>query len=259
MVADVVVITKADVAAAAQLERAARACSDLFPPKLRVVTARRGDAPLDLLRMRRDASFQVDRTPEHALPPGPNAAQPSQRGASDEGGTAGRCQLASGRPVRFHVAGSAGRELATCGWIFDSGDCFHQQRLLALLQELARHAERLKGIFRVGKGFVTSKSGPCGSIELEPVSYRRESRVEVIVRASAAARSDASSAQCRSTGSAAGEGAASIEGELTARGADSATGSSSRRASDQMQDAFARQDWGAVERALTECLLSGNA
>lgn len=256
MIADVAVVTKADMATEAQLDAAHRFCDGLYPPKLEVATARGGAAPLALLSISRSAAFQAARPAQHALAQAPSSAGAS---ASEQGGRELRSELAPGRPVRFRAASAAGQQATACGWMFNSGDCFHHQRLLDLLQRLAQHADRVKGIFRVGKGFVALRTGQCGDIELQPVAYRRESRIEVIVQVPGAAGAPPEQVQCASVDNAVCKVADVGDTAHAVESSGCTTALSERDVAGRMHDALVARDWDVIEKALVECLVPAAA
>ncbi|GFR50277.1 hypothetical protein Agub_g12464, partial [Astrephomene gubernaculifera] len=80
-------------------------------------------------------------------------------------------------------------EEVSCGWLFSPEDVFDRGRLAAVLSAMWGRAARIKGVFRVGKAsYVVPYMRPDGTLELRPLSYRRESRLEVIVGLPAASR-----------------------------------------------------------------------
>ncbi|GLC49944.1 hypothetical protein PLESTB_000325600 [Pleodorina starrii] len=173
-----------------------------------------------------------------ALPPAPLAPQgqqpqqpqPQQQQQGQQeveslepGGVQGAGEEAE-RVGGVAASGFAGPGSFSCGWLFSSEDVFERGRLAAVLAAMWPAAARLKGIFRVGKSsYVVPYLQADGSVELRPVSYRRESRLEVIVR----------SPQYGGGSAAAGTGGP--EGP-------------------SLESALARADWEEVERALVEAL-----
>ena len=75
-------------------------------------------------------------------------------------------------------------EFVTRGWVFPVDRVFDAKRLKALFETWARDANivRAKGVFRIGRDWrLVNLVG--GQVDLRPVAYRRDSRVELIVRA----------------------------------------------------------------------------
>ncbi|GLC45502.1 hypothetical protein PLESTM_001742700 [Pleodorina starrii] len=170
-----------------------------------------------------------------ALPPAPLAPQgqtppPQQQQQGQQeveslepGGVQGAGEEAK-RVGGVAGSGFAGPGSCSCGWLFSSEDVFERGRLAAVLAAMWPAAARLKGIFRVGKSsYVVPYLQADGSVELRPVSYRRESRLEVIVRTP------------QYGGSSAAAGPGGPEGPF-------------------LESALARADWEEVERALVEAL-----
>ncbi|KAG2441778.1 hypothetical protein HXX76_003391 [Chlamydomonas incerta] len=150
----------------------------------------------------------------------------------------------------------------SCGWLFSSEDVFERQALAALLAAVWPAVARLKGIFRVGKSsYVVPYRQPDGGsnagggggagagVELRPISYRRESRLEIIVDVPGVAEAEAlgGGAGMRSGGS--GKQAGGAPGEAGASG-----GAVSDCDAAALGAAVAAADWDAVERALLACL-----
>ena len=150
-----------------------------------------------------------------AAPPRPRRAPPSP-----------------GRPARVLGGGGEGAEAyETAGWIFSRDDRFVRPRLARVFAALAAEPRvvRFKGVVRVGKEWVapsteTRKDPETGDarVTLEPVAYRRDSRIEVIVRTE--------------------EGAA----ETAAGGGEGTVDDAGRAAG--------RRDWDALERAILDAV-----
>jgi hypothetical protein len=77
----------------------------------------------------------------------------------------------------------------TAGFAFHRDEVFVRPRVLALFESLHSHPSvvRCKGAVRVGKEWVAPAFEGEERVALEPVAYRRDSRIEVIVKRNASA------------------------------------------------------------------------
>ena len=74
----------------------------------------------------------------------------------------------------------------TRGWVFALERVFDATRLKALFEVWAAdpHIERAKGVFRIGRDWrLVNLAG--GQVDMQPIAYRRDSRVELIAHAQA--------------------------------------------------------------------------
>lgn len=194
--ADVVVGAKADVASEADVEAfRAWAADELYPAKSHVTTIANGALPIGILDVACGPT---------APPPLPSAHRSAQAAAAAAAGSAASVGLggplgpapmptavAPGKPHRV-LGGTA--EFKTVGWVFGREDVFVRPRLTALFESLAAEprVKRFKGVMRVGAEWVMpvvdSGGGGSGVVErrvkLEPIAYRRDSRLEIIVMSS---------------------------------------------------------------------------
>ncbi|GIM10693.1 hypothetical protein Vretimale_14275 [Volvox reticuliferus] len=166
-----------------------------------------------------------------------------------------------------NVEGGDGEpQLVSCGWLFSSEDVFDRGRLVTVVSELRRGAARIKGIFRVGKSsYAVPYFQPDGGVELRPVAYRRESRLEVIVPISLSrgsgrdgiARRGASSHQEASSSASSPRidpgPAAVTTGDCPMLESSNVTLGPDWRPV-RLEDAMAAADWDAVEQALLGAL-----
>ena len=125
----------------------------------------------------------------------------------------------------------------TAGFAFHRDEVFVRPRLLALFESLHSHPSvvRCKGVVRVGKEWVAPAF--CGQhrVALEPVAYRRDSRVEVIVKRNAGIDADADDAAAAPADAPNEAGPAGDEVDASVRSAGRAA---------------ATRDWDALERAI---------
>ena len=218
--ADVVVGAKADVATDADQEAFRRwATTELYPPRAHVTTIAHGALPLEVLDQEcivpilcvpilGNEEEQHEHEHEHEEEEEEEAKEQSEKQQQKKtntdinksggfGATAMRlgplgatlpipAKLTPGKPHR--VLGGT-KEYTTAGWVFSRDEVFVRPKLHALLQSLASEArvKRFKGVLRVGTEWVmplvdTAKGGD-NEVSLEPIAYRRDSRLEVIVMA----------------------------------------------------------------------------
>jgi G3E family GTPase len=191
-VADVVVITKMDVASKEEVAHAHNLIAATYPPKLAVYEVTQGEMPVAALDISRDItsiactktqprvpcadSTAVHQRSQHHGGSGPGPQH--QQGKSVLDSLPQRQRLPEARhPARFQ---SAAGEWPSCGWLFHPSDSFDVARLQEVLAVLLRHCARVKGIFRVASHFVSIVSAKKGLFTLQPVAHGRESRVEII-------------------------------------------------------------------------------
>ncbi|KAG2485791.1 hypothetical protein HYH03_015502 [Edaphochlamys debaryana] len=193
-------------------------------------------------------------------PAGADAGSSSQGRGLDEGEDAHR---------------GPGPGSASCGWLFCADDVFDRARLVGVLDEIWRSPAtvRLKGIFRVGKSsYVVPYRTTGGDVELRPMSYRRESRLEVIVelgrrlfrgvepgeqQADRQAELHVGAGPSSSVTGRLGTGvvaAAPQVGKAPGGACSDAGPESGSRAAGALAEALAYGDWDTVEQALLEAL-----
>ena len=209
--ADVVVGAKGDVATVADQCRFTDWARTLYPPKLAVHVIARGELRLDVLNTPLDTvggeGWVVCKpTPavsSHARLAGTQLAGTRLVGtrlagtqlAADESNDADADDVADaspgvrgspaarGAPVRV-VGGTDA--FATFGLLFHRDDVFLRSSLATAFGSLANESPavvRFKGVVRVGaKQWVAPAVDPTsGTVRLDPVAWRRDSRIEVIV------------------------------------------------------------------------------
>ncbi|MDC0190706.1 CobW family GTP-binding protein [Rhodospirillales bacterium] len=170
--ADILVASKADIANADELKFFYEWAEQLFPPKLRIIEARHGDLELLLL----DLDIENAKAP---LFPHAHGHVHRERAAKQE-----VIVIEQGNP---HRALNQGLGYRGCGWIFSAEEVFDSEMVVDLLGPpgllgLPKGAiiERLKGVFRVEKGWVLVNR-VNGEFTLSEIAYRNDSRLEVIV------------------------------------------------------------------------------
>ena len=193
--ADVVVGAKGDVATVADQCRFTDWAQALYPPKLAVHVIARGELRLDVLNTPLDTvggEGLVVCKPTPAVSShgrlakklaATQLAADESNGADASPGYRGGEPAARGAPVRV-VGGTDA--FATFGLLFHRDDVFLRSSLVTAFGSLATEAPavvRFKGVVRVGaKEWVAPTVDPSsGTVRLDPVAWRRDSRVEVIV------------------------------------------------------------------------------
>ena len=194
--ADVVVGAKGDVATVADQCRFTDWVQTLYPPKLAVHVIARGELRLDVLNTPLDTvggeGLVVCKPTPTVSSHGRLAkklaatqlAADESNGADASPGYRGGEPAARGAPVRV-VGGTDA--FATFGLLFHRDDVFLKASLVTAFGSLATEATgavvRFKGVVRVGaKEWVAPTVDPTsGTVRLDPVAWRRDSRVEVIV------------------------------------------------------------------------------
>lgn len=171
-VADVLVLSKADLADDAQRAAFAALAGTFYPPKRWVGEAAHGVLPREALAPPAPrATFAI-------LPAAPadhvSSTTPPERVELPE--------LAAARTVATRV----GREVA--GWTFERRTGFSRPALVAALERAAAlGAERVKGAFRTGPEHWALVQLAGGRVDVQESSWRRDSRVEVLLAADRAA------------------------------------------------------------------------
>ncbi len=166
-VADVLVLSKADLATPAQKSVFASLAAEFYPPKRWIGEAPHGVLPGEAL------APPVPRAAFAILPPTPPehasaAAPPLETTPLPAFGAERRASTRVGRGV--------------AGWTFERRIGFARPRLTAQLQETARlGAERVKGVFRTGPEHWALVQVADGRVEVQESSWRRDSRVEVLL------------------------------------------------------------------------------
>lgn len=179
-VADVLVLSKADLATDAQRAAFREWAQAFYPPKRWVGECAAGELPREAL------APPLARAPFAVLPPRP-AAHAAEHATHGRAGGADAVQaldeLAGERRTVHHV----GR--AASGWTFDRRTGFSRPALARALAEspLLRDVERLKGVLRTGPEHWALVQVANGAIAFAESSWRRDSRVEVLLREGAAA------------------------------------------------------------------------
>ncbi|GLI63209.1 hypothetical protein VaNZ11_006062 [Volvox africanus] len=162
--------------------------------------------------------------------------------------------VGSGKVEGVDVAGGEEPQVVSCGWLFSSEEIFDRGRLGAVVSELWRGAARVKGIFRVGKSsYVVPYFRPDGNVELRPVAYRRESRLEVIVLIPASRR-DVIPQDMRGASSPLADAEATVAMAGCPALETSSVATEPERGPVRLEAAVAAADWDAVERALLGAL-----
>ena len=178
--ADIVVINKTDVVAPEIVDQFHEWARGLFPAKLLVTTTQQGRLRHEWLDWRVDevrtplfpeahpisSADQLTTPPAEAL--GLVTLEPTF--APDPP------RLIAGQPLRFPASNGPSDR---CGWIFSPDDIFQREMLLDMLGG-GFSVSRIKGVFHTADDWVTfNRVG--WEMSVGPTSYRRDSRLEVIL------------------------------------------------------------------------------
>jgi len=165
--ADILIASKSDLVSSKDLKKFYSWAHDLFPPKLIISNISNGNIPLEYLDNKKhivhDSFFSNDHK-NHASSTTLEIEKISPR-----------------RPSRS-INESAG--YIGSGWIFSKKDIFDLEGLRRCLGPFGlfqgNNFERIKGVFRVGQGWVLLDR-INGELSIKPITYRRDSRLEVII------------------------------------------------------------------------------
>ena len=167
--ADIVVINKTDVVTPEVVTQFRDYVEkELFPTKLLVTTTQQGRLNHEWL------DWRVDEVRTPLFPEAHPATHSAELTPLEI--TPARQRLTPGHPLRC----PAGNEPSDhCGWIFSAEDVFNQDALLDMLGG-GFSVRRIKGVFQVtGTWIQFNRTG--FEMSVTPTSYRRDSRVEVIL------------------------------------------------------------------------------
>jgi len=161
--ADILVINKSDLADEATLAQMQQQAEKLYPPKQAIIATRQGEISAELL-VRTPTEVREATTPD-AHEHGHHHHHAASEAPDPE----------PGKPVR--LVGSDG-QFESCGWVFHADQQFDPTMIFELLQNWPELV-RAKGVFRIGDMWISINrvSDECYSA---PVSYRRDSRLELI-------------------------------------------------------------------------------
>ena len=176
--ADIVVINKTDVVPPAVVEQFRDWALNLFPPKLLVATTLQGRLEFEWLDWRVDevrTPLFPDAHPKSVVAVDDPFAFPLAMVSLETVPPATR-HLEWGKPHRFPESNEPSDR---CGWIFSSEEVFQREALLDMLGG-GFSVSRIKGVFRVEEDWISfNRAG--WEMSVESTSYRRDSRVEVIL------------------------------------------------------------------------------
>lgn len=178
--ADIVVINKTDVVAPEVVDQFQEWARGLFPAKLLVTTTQQGRLRHEWLDWRVD-EVRTPLFPEAHPVVSADAAVPraiDQPGlvSLDSTFASDPPRLVPGRPIRFPASAEASDR---CGWIFSPADIFQRDMLLDVLGG-GFSVSRIKGVFHTDGDWLTfNRVG--WEMSVGPTSYRRDSRLEVIL------------------------------------------------------------------------------
>lgn len=199
--ADVIVVSKCDIAATDLIKLAEASSLNMYPPKQAVVQAHAGHIDPALLDVVRAGTQQHAFTPSGA----PELQEILEGTATDKGSTtdnssntaftstfeglftAATAPLAGsklapgvehphpGKPIRR--SGSNG-DFSSVGWQFHRDDVFDYTKLEPVLTAITS-AIRVKGVFRIGDAWLLFNQ-VLGEFDYHRLAWRRDSRLEII-------------------------------------------------------------------------------
>ncbi len=176
--ADIVVINKIDVVEPAVIEQFREWVQGLFPPKLLVTTTLQGRLEHEWLDWRVD-EVRTPLFPEahakHIVAEDDPFASPLAMVSLESIPPATR-HLVPGKPHRFPESNEPSDR---CGWIFSPSDVFQRDALLDMLGG-GFSVRRIKGVFQVEDDWIAFNRVGF-EMSVESTSYRRDSRLEVIL------------------------------------------------------------------------------
>ena len=171
--ADAVVLTKADLATAAQREAARRHAADHWPARKWIVEASHGQLPISRL-------FQSEKHAATAAALPASDAHDRLRAAAEKARVVRLDEAVLSRPGReqpmYETATALG--YTTLGWRWHPDTCFNLDRLTSVLDRLSPGL-RVKGVLNTDAGWRLYNRGD-GAARLEPSVWRLDSRLEVI-------------------------------------------------------------------------------
>ncbi len=173
--ADVLVITKTDLAQPRQIQTFIDFAQTLYPAKTLIAQTHNGHILaewLDLTRSgQRKAQFPMAHA--HTLQKAPFSSLPKVITQHKEDS-----QLCYGR----HPSEASGEP--SCGWIFPAKTVFSRVRLKRYLGRLCQsgslqHIRRAKGVIRTGQQWQVFNA-TCDGVSITPIAWRRDSRLELL-------------------------------------------------------------------------------
>ncbi|SFC07631.1 GTPase, G3E family [Marinospirillum celere] len=169
--ADILVFNKIDLASQQQLDQALERAKQFFPPKLGLLACEQGQLPLSVLEPAEQLLYQqqtIHKSETH---------QTSQ--ASLLKPTSGLEFLAWPEPGQPVCQAGEGQGAYSSGWVFHRDDAFDEDGLYQWIDQ-QKGLLRLKGVFRVGSREWRSFNQVGNELVVQPMAYRRDSRLEII-------------------------------------------------------------------------------
>ncbi|SFX65268.1 CobW family GTP-binding protein [Marinospirillum alkaliphilum] len=169
--ADILVFNKSDLATPEQTALAVQQAGQLFPPKLAVLTCQQGQLPLSVL----DSAVQLiaaSREQKQVIGHETTGSLIRQGGVTLP-------FLAMPQPGQPVCQQGDGLGAYSVGWVFHRDDAFDEDCLYQWVDQ-QKDLLRLKGVFRVGSKTWRSFSKVGSELVVQPVAYRRDSRLELI-------------------------------------------------------------------------------
>jgi G3E family GTPase len=166
--ADILIAGKVDLASAEDLNRYQVWAEALFPPKLIISQAEMGEIDIAILDFKGS---------EKRMPLFPSLHDHEQRVVPNN--------IGAPKPKIPVIAKNSGVGYQGIGWIFADEDIFDQEKLFNYLRQSGAKGlgsvVRLKGVFRIGANWILIDRVQ-NELSFGPISYRRDSRLEIIWR-----------------------------------------------------------------------------
>ncbi|MDX1352843.1 MAG: CobW family GTP-binding protein [Thiomicrorhabdus sp.] len=181
--ADVIVLNKADIAQAANLQALQNYAEDLFPQKRAIITTSQGQVPIELVNketnnkpLNKQLITLFDRQP-----PSQNAATHHNQAAPTSKEFTSNIQIPGlvTRQIQTQIS------TRSIGWLFDDSVIFDWTAILTLFKSFSDlpascKPKRAKGVFRVGKPWMLFQ-WVNDQTSREYIAYRKDSRIELLL------------------------------------------------------------------------------
>jgi G3E family GTPase len=180
-IADVLLLSKSDLAHESTRQQFAQIVAESFPPKRAAAGIERGQLDEQLLSVlaTSDAVLARRRSEQLGARPALHAHQHAEAEPQDELVTT-TIKVADGERRHYQVLGREGAR-----WSFPRSVAFGEARLLSTLlsaHKLLESVERLKAVLRVGDDDWILLQLVDGRVHLQPTAWRRDNRIEVQCR-----------------------------------------------------------------------------
>ncbi|MFP8966207.1 CobW family GTP-binding protein [Pokkaliibacter sp. CJK22405] len=174
-IADTVVISKCDTAPVDLIELAAESVAQMYPAKAKVLRSTKHDISIASLKLQTPLS---DRAPDHITMPAFTPMIASEKPLNRTPALVMTHQTTESQPQEMKRYTSQANGFSYLGWQFPADSVFDFEKLEAWLGEL-HHAERVKGIVRIGSAWVFFNQ-LRSELDYFKQAWRQDSRIELI-------------------------------------------------------------------------------